>query len=56
MKKYLISMRSTELYEVDAENEEQAYEFIALGEVEPIAKEYFGDDDIREIGEQDGQG
>ena len=49
IKKYLISMQSTELYEVGAENEEEAFEIISLGEVEPVAKEYFGDDDIQEI-------
>ena len=49
IKRFRISMQSTELYEVEAENEEEAYEMIALGEVEPIAKEYFGDDDIREM-------
>lgn len=49
IKKYLISMQSTELYEVEAENEEEAFEIISFGEVEPIAKEYFGDDNIREI-------
>jgi len=49
IKRFRISMQSTELYEVVAENEEEAYEMIALGEVEPIAKEYFGDDDIREV-------
>jgi hypothetical protein len=52
IKKYLVSMQSTELYEVEAENEEEAYEMIALGEVEPIAKEYFGDDDIREVNDE----
>ena len=51
IKKYLISMQSTELYEVGAGNEEEAFEIISLGEVEPIAKEYFGDENIQEIKE-----
>ena len=48
-KKFRISMQSTELYEVVAENLDEAYEMIALGQVEPLDKEYFGDDIVEEI-------
>lgn len=47
--RYKIIMQSRELYEVDAESEDEAYEFIAMGQVEPIDKEYFGDDIVEEI-------
>ena len=47
--KYRIVMQSRELYEVEAESEDEAYEMIAIGEVEPIDKEYFGDDIVEEI-------
>ena len=42
-------MQSSELYEVEAENVDEAYETIALGLVEPIDKEYWGDDNIWEV-------
>ena len=46
---YKIVMQSRELYEVDAENLDEAYEMIALGQVEPLDKEYFGEDIVEEI-------
>ena len=49
MKKYQISMHCAELFEVEAESEEEAFDIISLGEVEPIEKEYYGDDEIWEV-------
>ena len=49
MVRYKIVMQLRELYEVDAENLDEAYEMIALGQVEPLDKEYFGDDIVEEI-------
>lgn len=49
IKRYRITMQASEMYEVEAENEEEAFETIALGLVEPIDKEYFGDDNIWEV-------
>ena len=49
MKTYRISMHSAELFEVEAESEEEALEIISLGEIEPIHKEYYGEDEIMEI-------
>lgn len=49
IKKYRITMQASELYEVEAESEQEAFETIALGMVEPIGKEYFGDDNIWEV-------
>ena len=46
---YRIVMQSRELYEVDTENLDEAYEMIALGQVEPLDKEYFGEDIVDEI-------
>jgi hypothetical protein len=46
---YRIVMQSRELYEVDTENLDEAYEMIALGQVEPLDKEYFGEDIVEEI-------
>lgn len=46
---YKIVMQLRELYEVDAENLDEAYEMIALGQVEPSDKDYFGDDIVEEI-------
>jgi hypothetical protein len=46
---YKIVMQARELYEVDAESEDEAYEMIAIGQVEPIDKEYFGEDIVEEI-------
>ena len=51
IKKYRITMQASEMYEVEAENEDEAFETIALGMVEPIGKEYFGDDNIWEVEE-----
>lgn len=49
IKRYRITMQASEMYEVEAENEDEAYEMIALGQVEPIDKEYWGDDNIWEV-------
>ena len=49
MKKYQISMHCAELFIVEAESEEEAFDIISLGEIEPIEKEYYGEDEIMEI-------
>lgn len=49
MVRYKIVMQLRELYEVDAENLDEAYEMIALGQVEPSDRDYFGDDIVEEI-------
>ena len=41
--------RSSEIYEVEAEDEDEALEIISLGEIEPIDKEYYDEDEVREI-------
>jgi hypothetical protein len=46
---YKITMQSREVYKVEAENEDEAYEMIAIGQVEPIDKQYFGDDIVEEM-------
>lgn len=43
-KRYRIIMQSREMFDVEAETEEEAYEIISVGEIEPIFKKYFGDD------------
>ena len=50
--RFRIITKVRELYDIEAENEAEAYEMIALGEVEPITKKYF-DDDIVIEGEDD---
>jgi hypothetical protein len=54
-KRFRISMQLSELYEVVAETEEEAYEMIALGQVEPIDKEYWGDDNVWEVNDDSDQ-
>ena len=49
LKTYQISMHCAELYEVEAENEDEAFDIISLGNEEPIEKEYYGDDEIWEV-------
>ena len=51
LKTYQISMHCAELYEVEAEDEDEALDIISLGEEEPIEKEYYGDDEIWEVKE-----
>ena len=50
-KLFRISMHCAELYEVEAEDEDEALDIISLGEEEPIEKEYYGDDEIWEVKE-----
>ena len=42
-------MHCAELFIVEAESEEEAFDIISLGEIEPIEKEYYGEDEIMEI-------
>lgn len=48
-KVYRITTQVTEFYEVEADSEEQAIEKLSLGDIEPIHKEYWGDDNVKEI-------
>jgi hypothetical protein len=45
---YTIIMTAREMYSVDADTEEEAYDLIATGVVEPDFKQYFGDDIVIE--------
>ena len=49
MKKFQVIMHASEIYEVEAEDEDEALEIISLGEIEPIDKEYFDEDEVKEI-------
>ena len=42
-------MHISEIYEVEAEDEDEALAIVSLGEIEPICKEYYGEDEITEI-------
>ena len=46
--RYRIIMTSREMFDFEADNEEEAYEMISLHEVEPVFKKYFGDDIVIE--------
>jgi predicted RNA-binding protein len=45
---YIIIMTAREMYSVDADTEEEAYDLIATGVVEAKTKVYFGDDIVVE--------
>ena len=49
MKKFQVIMHASEIYEVEAEDEDEALEIISLGDLEPVDKEYYGEDEVREI-------
>ena len=49
MKKFQVIMHASEIYEVEAENEDEALEIVSCGEIEPIDKEYYDEDEVREI-------
>ena len=50
-KLFRISMHCAELYEVEAEDKEEASELVLCGNREPIWKEYYGEDEIWEVKE-----
>ena len=49
MKKFQVIMHASEIYEVEAEDEDEALEIVSCGEIEPIDKEYYDEDEVREI-------
>ena len=49
MKKFQVIMHASEIYEVEAEDKEEASELVLCGNREPICKEYYGEDEIMEI-------
>ena len=49
MKKFQVIMHASEIYEVEAEDEDEALDLVSCGDLEPVDKEYYGEDEITEI-------
>jgi hypothetical protein len=49
MPKFRISRALTEFYVIEAKTEEEALEILSYGDIDAMDKEYWGEENIREI-------
>ena len=53
MKKFQVIMHVSEMYIVKAKDEDEALDLVSCGDLEPTDREYYGEDEIWEVKNED---